>query len=74
LFFCFRAAQETLPVATTDDELNALLDQIESEIGMDLDLTQDLLDILNEEQQPKQLEEDEEEELDEDQEMEGEVN
>jgi len=40
---------------------------------MDLDLTQDLLDILNEEQQPKQLEEDEEE-LDEDQEMEGEVN
>ena len=62
-----------MPVATTDDELNALLDQIESEIGMDLDLTQDLLDILNEEQQPKQLEEDEEE-LDEDQEMEGEVN
>jgi hypothetical protein len=40
---------------------------------MDLYLTQDLLDILNEEQQPKQLEE-EEEELDEDQEMEGEVN
>jgi hypothetical protein len=63
-----------LPVATTDDELNALLDQIESEIGMDLDLTQDLLDILNEEQQPKLLEDDEEEELDEDQEMEGEVN
>ena len=31
---------------TTDDELCQLLDQIESEIGMDTELTQDLLDIL----------------------------
>ena len=61
-----------MPIATTDEELNLLLDQIEEEIGMDLELTQDLLDILNEEQQPKHDDEDEEE-LDEEQEMGDEV-
>jgi len=49
------SAQDPIPSATTDDELNALLDQIEEEIGMDLELTQDLLDILNEEQKPHEV-------------------
>ena len=40
---------EPMPSATTDDELNKLLDQIEEEISKDMDLTQDLLDILEDE-------------------------
>ena len=49
------STQDPMPSATTDAELNALLDQIEEEIGMDLELTQDLLDILNEEQKPQEV-------------------
>merc|ERR1711923_261104 len=36
--------------ATTEDELNALFDQIDKEIDIDPELTQDLLDILNDEE------------------------
>jgi hypothetical protein len=43
------SSAEAAPSATTDEELNKLLDQIEEEIGKDMDLTQDLLDILNDE-------------------------
>jgi hypothetical protein len=49
------STQDPTPSATTDEELNALLDQIEEQIGMDLELTQDLLDILNEEQKPTEV-------------------
>ncbi len=49
------STQDPIPSATTDEELNALLDQIEEQIGMDLELTQDLLDILNEEQKPTEV-------------------
>ena len=48
---------EPMPSATTDDELNKLLDQIEEEISKDMDLTQDLLDILEDE--TRELEEEE---------------
>ena len=52
--------------ATTEEELNKLLDQIEEEIGKDMELTQDLLDILNDEARLEQEEGCELEPMDED--------
>ena len=50
-------SSEPLPTATTDDELNQLLEQIEEEISKDMDLTQDLLDILDDETREQDEEE-----------------
>ncbi len=48
--------QSPMATGTSDAELNNLLDQIEQEIGMDEELTQDLLDILNDEERLKEEE------------------
>jgi len=48
--------QNPQAAATSEAELNILLDQIEQEIGMDEELTQDLLDILNDEEKLKEEE------------------
>ena len=60
------ASLESMASATTEEELNKLLDQIEEEIGKDMELTQDLLDILNDEARLEQEEGCELEPMDED--------